>query len=96
MTRDVNDFLKTGKRPSTNTIIWEEEKIYDLVAKICNKTETREKIKNKKSVDDNEINSLAKDYDNKTKNRRKNEEEIGLKTEMIKKSKKSKKNYRND
>ncbi|EXX71914.1 uncharacterized protein OCT59_019037 [Rhizophagus irregularis] len=70
--RNVSEYFETGKKSSPNAMIWKEKKIYDLVEKIW---------KNKKSEGDNEIN-FEKYYDNKTKIRKKVEEEIDIKTEM--------------
>lgn len=72
MIRNVSEYFETGKKSSPNAMIWKEKKIYDLVEKIW---------KNKKSESGNEIN-FEKYYDNKTKIRKKIEEEIDIKTEI--------------
>ncbi|CAB4389438.1 unnamed protein product [Rhizophagus irregularis] len=52
----MDEFLKTGKKAQTCSIIWEETKIHDLVRKIYVKTKDRKKKddnKEKKKKDDN-------------------------------------------
>src|SRR5436190_13770018 len=49
MTRAMNHYIKTGEKTS-DEIIWNNKKIYDMVKRICEKSEKREREENREHI----------------------------------------------